>query len=184
MKKISLIALALILALGTLGVAYAMWWDTVTIGGTVVTDDVEVEWKLARNYDTGLDPDYPDGLKDKDVGSTTITGLDSNTLTLVIDNGYPSYYNDIECEFENTGSVPVIIDSVVITPTGFTVASDYGADDGEVWIRWVNGEGTQLEPGERSASSLHIHVEQCAAQGATYTFTIQILCVQWNEYTP
>lgn len=40
MKKIALLSLALILALGSLGVGYASWHDTVTVGGPVTTGTV------------------------------------------------------------------------------------------------------------------------------------------------
>jgi predicted ribosomally synthesized peptide with SipW-like signal peptide len=43
MRKVGLIALALILALGSLGVGYAMWSDTVTINGTVNTGNVDLD---------------------------------------------------------------------------------------------------------------------------------------------
>ena len=45
-KKIGLLALALVLALGTLGVGYAAWTDTITIDGTVETGslDINVEY--------------------------------------------------------------------------------------------------------------------------------------------
>jgi hypothetical protein len=42
MKKIGLLSLALILALGALGVGYATWTDTVSVTGTVYTGTVEV----------------------------------------------------------------------------------------------------------------------------------------------
>ncbi|MBA7607285.1 hypothetical protein ES703_14444 [subsurface metagenome] len=44
MKKIALLCLALILALGGLGVGYAAWTDTVTIDGTVATGEVCIEF--------------------------------------------------------------------------------------------------------------------------------------------
>ena len=43
MKKLGLIMMALVLALGTLGVGYAMWSDTVTITGNVTTGDVDID---------------------------------------------------------------------------------------------------------------------------------------------
>jgi hypothetical protein len=42
-KKIGLLALALVLALGALGVGYAAWEDSVTITGTVETGSVDIE---------------------------------------------------------------------------------------------------------------------------------------------
>ncbi|MDH4367180.1 MAG: hypothetical protein OEV57_03470 [Dehalococcoidia bacterium] len=43
MKKIGLICLALVLALGALGMGYALWWDQITIVGSVETGTVNVE---------------------------------------------------------------------------------------------------------------------------------------------
>jgi predicted ribosomally synthesized peptide with SipW-like signal peptide len=63
MKKLSLIMLALVVALGGLGLGYAAWTDTVTVDGTVTTGNLDIEvvnqsntwvWKI-----TG-DDQYPD----------------------------------------------------------------------------------------------------------------------------
>jgi predicted ribosomally synthesized peptide with SipW-like signal peptide len=43
MKKVGLIMISLILALGLGGVGYAMWSDTVTINGTVTTGSVDLD---------------------------------------------------------------------------------------------------------------------------------------------
>jgi hypothetical protein len=48
MKKVSFIILALVLAMGVLGVGYAMWSDTFNIAGTVKTGDIDI------NFDTGV----------------------------------------------------------------------------------------------------------------------------------
>jgi len=51
MKKIGLLSLALVLALGTLGVGYALWFDEVTIEGTVNTGNVEISIEgLSETY--------------------------------------------------------------------------------------------------------------------------------------
>jgi predicted ribosomally synthesized peptide with SipW-like signal peptide len=44
MKKIGLLCLALVLAVGALGIGYAAWTDTITIGGSVTTGDVCIEF--------------------------------------------------------------------------------------------------------------------------------------------
>jgi hypothetical protein len=51
MKKIGLLSLALVLALGVLGVGYAMWKDEVTIEGTVNTGTVVIDIvELSETY--------------------------------------------------------------------------------------------------------------------------------------
>jgi hypothetical protein len=178
--------MVLVLALGSLGVGYAMWDKILYIDGTVHTGEVNAEWIACYCFDRGLDPN-PDGSdKGKDVGSTTciIDEVDPQILHITIENGYPCYWNDCEVEFMNTGTVPVIIQSYDIIPDNFTLASAYMADDGEVWIDFVDGIGSQLDPGEDAGSSFKIHVEQCADELATYTFSVELRLVQWNEYDP
>jgi hypothetical protein len=53
MKKIGLLCMALVLALGALGVGYAMWSDTLFIEGYVYTGDVDVEFSNQMPNDSG-----------------------------------------------------------------------------------------------------------------------------------
>jgi hypothetical protein len=189
MRKAIALFTAVIIAMIAVGLSYAMWDKYLYIDGTVYTGEVNAVWTSAVNWDppappVSLDPN-PDGTrKDKDVGSTTVTGVGTQELVVTINNGYPSYFNDIQVEFANTGTIPVKIQSVTITADNFVLASAYGANDGEIWIDFVNGIGTQLEPGDDAASSFKFHVEQCAEELATYTFTVAVRLVQWNEYIP
>ena len=71
MRKIGLLSLALVLALGTLGIAYAAWTDEVTIQGTVNTGSVDLNvvdysgtW-VVKPYDTHLSEYYHGWLADK-----------------------------------------------------------------------------------------------------------------------
>ena len=93
MKKIGLLALALVLALGSLGIGYAHWTETLNIKGNVSTGWIDVNFMSQYDNDgiRGIDPtgpgqwifDGPDGpavwdgprLDDpaKDVASTTST---------------------------------------------------------------------------------------------------------------
>jgi len=43
MKKIGLIAIAIVLALGALGIGYAAWTDVITITGSVNTGSVNLD---------------------------------------------------------------------------------------------------------------------------------------------
>jgi hypothetical protein len=72
-KKIALIAMALIASLGLAGAAYAMWFDTVVVKGTVTTADIDLNvtaysktyvWKTVINglrvtYSSLPPADYP-----------------------------------------------------------------------------------------------------------------------------
>jgi len=136
MKKIGLLALAVVLALGALGVGYAMWADTVTIDGTVETGDVEVEFSNQMSNDacegtdisagdpaevgTWTTPDLenpatwswqgavqPEGVE-KETACIGCT-IDGDLLTVAINHGYPCYFGGIGFTIDNLGSVPVKI---------------------------------------------------------------------------
>lgn len=53
MKKIGLIALALVLALGVMGGALAYWNETLTISGTVATGELDVAFSNQASNDAG-----------------------------------------------------------------------------------------------------------------------------------
>ena len=141
MKKIALISLALVLALGALGVGYALWWDEVTIEGTVDTGVVRVEIVDQKSNDPqdSLDPagghqPLGDGywagifanntppnssdnwnwygtLYEKDVGICWCE-FGPDWLTITIHNAYPSYGPDVAFAVQNTGTIPVNITSI------------------------------------------------------------------------
>jgi predicted ribosomally synthesized peptide with SipW-like signal peptide len=219
MKKIGLIGLALLLALGALGVTFAGWTDTVTVNGTVGTGEVCIEWFVDNNtdvcphgtegdnyYDGQLDwnldveeftgnPDgYPNTylprrLTDKNVACTTVTGHGTDTLHITVDNAYPLYYNDIEIEWINCGTIPIKLQSFDLNPLNFTLASaPWTPDANDALFIEVSttAPGAQYEPwgprGDSHAHSLKFVVQQKALQNHAYEFEITVNVVQWNEY--
>lgn len=62
MRKIGLLCLALVLALGTLGVGYAAWTDSVTITGTVNTGTVDLVVVDHSNTTVWKSLDYTDDI--------------------------------------------------------------------------------------------------------------------------
>jgi hypothetical protein len=171
-SKLGVITLALVLALGVLGVGYALWDKTLYIDGTVNTGEVNMEILSVASDDVGIDPG-----KDKDVGSTTviIDPLDNQRAIVTVTNGYPCYHNYIHFTVHNNGTVPVKLNAINITaPPEITV---------DAW----DGIGEQIDPGPpgpltNKDNTIYIHVEQEAAELATYTFTVEFWYVQWNEY--
>lgn len=175
------------------GVAYGLWSETLLINGIVYTGEVYGKWTSCICNDDTLDPlpdpwpyAYPKPIR-KDVGSTSckIDPQNARILHLTISNGYPSYWGNCEVHFANTGSVPVVISGYRVIPKNFTLASKNGAEDGEIWVRYWDGVGTQMEPCPdescEQASSVQFHVEQPAKENYTYQFSIVVCLAQWNE---
>jgi len=208
MKKIGLLSLALVLALGTLGIGYAAWTDTVYIEGDVTTGSVAWEfWDFPGQADQGNDPNLFWDLEepeltitqDKDVGNTTVAyevGAHPHVLNVIINNAYPYYYNHISYYVHYYGSIPGRIKEAVVKIGGevvavFNAASapyaylDFNGDqDADLQLHWGNKPyfGVQMHYCDAYDHSFSILVLQPAPQNATLEFTIEYTVVQWNEY--
>ena len=98
MKKIGLICLALVLALGALGVGAALWMGVLGIHGEVATGSVDAIWSI--------DGVYKDG-DVKDVSTLDVTMLDPWFMQIIIGNAYPSVTYTVEWNIMCTGTVPI-----------------------------------------------------------------------------
>jgi hypothetical protein len=120
MKKIGLLCLALVLALGTLGIGYATWSANVTIEQTIETGSLIVGVRdVGTNDDevgdTGADPGQPEGKNVASCNSTNVVGTEIclkgqtqyyTEVEEVIENAYPCYSCNITYEFANCGTIP------------------------------------------------------------------------------
>ena len=209
--KVAVVFVVLMVALAGIGVGYAHWSQTLTIEGTVKTGELDWEFSSFLILDPwegpGPPPDYhcndgftgspyldPDG---KNVGWATGVLVDSDgdtdndTLELTLHNVYPCYFNSISVYVHNNGSIPLIIERVIIssayethtlTAIGY-VALDLDGDGlDDIEIQWGNNFGLQLEPCQTPDPeiSFWIHVLQAAPQGETLSFTMEIVALQWN----
>jgi hypothetical protein len=162
---VGILFMVLVMALAALGVGYGHWTKTLDINGSVTTGEVNADFDSASTSDTGIDPGYT-----KDVGTCTVSGVGTQTLTITVDNAYPSYTCDVDFTITNTGTIPLKVNALSLTG---------GAP--EVTVDWTTvAVGQQIEPGEEAPGDIHIHVEQCAAENTTYTFDAQIELIQWN----
>jgi len=202
-KKIGLILLTVVMAMGALGVGYALWWDDLFMDVLVTTGELDWEfWNDAyqEGYprfptftqdDTGLDP--PDFIKD--VAYTDHEFLDTDgdgdwdTLELYINNAYPFYYNHISTWIHCNGSVPLIIVGAWVSfdggaevwlPAGTPVVSP----DGAYRINFGNNYGEQLHFCDSRDISFSFILLQPALQEHQYSFSIRYVAVQYNEYVP
>jgi hypothetical protein len=105
MKKIGLLLLALVVALGSLGVGYALWTQSLTVYGTANTGYLSASFNpdvrfQSVPYTTSSFTITSDGkLDDADQ-------LLNNELNIVLDNVYPGYSQTVTFWIDNNGTIP------------------------------------------------------------------------------
>jgi len=203
MKRIGMICLALVLALGALGVAYAPWTDEVEITQTVETGELEVgvsgEAYLHRDdkevasvevtfgefkFSKDTDPPYPDEYYE--------------SVTVTVGNLYPGVrvFEDFYITVGGTIPVKLMLDWDVDDPDG--VYDHMGFRCTVLRNPWVGGptlykgddpceaaavlEGLQVYPCETIVISLNKYLEQSAPHGASASATLTVTAIQYNEY--
>ncbi len=159
MRKIGLLALALVLALGTMGVGLAWWSDTLFIEGSIETGTLSAEF--AGNECTADDA----------IEVQCVT--DGKTATITIGNMYPSGTATCSLTLANTGSIPAKIGSIVVDPDPAALDIDVEGID----------EGTTIIPIEGSVDvTVSVHgVPGELVESASYAFTVTIGVIQFNE---
>jgi len=202
MKRIGLISLALVLALGVLGVGYAAWIDQVTIEGTVETGslklgigkaDITIEQgkEIASGNLTWEDP-----IGEKDLGDPIGFVTVYKKLIVTIEDAYPCIFADIAFYVANMGSIPLHISGLnMYDPTGElefewepapynNIGHFFDPDDPEnpvMRITVINLVGTQLHYCQSDKADLIVRFLQPAKQGHTYQFVFEIDAIQWNK---
>lgn len=161
-KMVSIATLLLVVMLA-LGVSYALWSTNLYVSGTINTGTVSAMIVAGDSWDT--EPE------EKNVSCISCYVDEDGVLIVTVSNAYPciSYYQ--EFNVTNTGTIPVKVQSIAIN------------GDASAWVA-VSGiaVGDQIEPGQEVACLLTVHLDNEAEQGTTYTFTIEIVLVQWNEF--
>ena len=161
-RKLGLLCLALILAMGTLGVGYALWYEDLYIEGTVNTGTLDVEWSVFDYWDDEA----------KDVSDITAEVV-GDTLVVTITNAYPCVNYWVWFDIHSTGTIPVHIGE-------FTLLYDDTPDALEWWVDWYGP--SQLHQGEFGEGYMWFHFNNDAEELATYTFTIGVTAGQYNEF--
>jgi hypothetical protein len=152
LKKIGLIILAVVLALGVMGVGYAYWSRNLAVTANVTSGTFNPQFGVAVTDDDGatgnlLDPTVAGTYNGstwtvasravQDVGKTTAListsaagttgGWTNDTLTITMGDSshptYPGYFATVYCTVVNNGNVPI---SVVDVAPAITVTSGSG----------------------------------------------------------
>lgn len=169
-RAAALCAVALVVALASLGLAHAVWAKTLTIEGTVDIGYTNADFIDASTDDPPgtIDPGY-----DKDVASCTATVVSTELIAVVITNAYPSYTCTFTSTIYNNGTLPERREPLeFVVPPVLTVTD-------------LNDlTGVVLDPGQEDVEEFSVHVEQEAEQGAIYYFTIKKPFSLWVTGTP
>lgn len=115
-KKVLIFCLVAVLVLSLMGFGFAKWTDSVKIGATVATGNVDISLEAGSVADPGADPQQWPGKNDegKDVAQTVLTavGCDKDELALKINNAYPWYLTGYTFRINGEGTVPVKIENI------------------------------------------------------------------------
>ena len=155
--------------LTALGVGYALWSGTLYINGTVNTGNVDAEISLEDVRE----------IEDKDVATCDAQLVDlvgdpqPEKIAVTITNGYPSYTCEVAFDVHSKGTIPIHVRAPVLTDDPMPAVS----------ASFVNcyPDHVQLHQSDRVYCTLVLHVEQAAAQNASYTFDAEIVYHQYNE---
>ncbi len=168
MKKIGLICLVVVMALGAFGVAGALWWDWLYIDGIVQTGSIGAEWSIEDYYDN----------ERKDVSWVDAYLMPPNGMWIDIYNAYPCVTYTVEWDIHCTGSVPIHFAEPFIVgdlPAGATLTF---TDMAGIPIDWSQ---VQLHQGDIMYGMLTVHLDNDALQDTTYRFGITLNYFQYNE---
>lgn len=176
MKKIGIICLIIMVALGAIGVGYSAWSQNLVATGNVNTGSYSV------NFSSPTPSPTP-------TTATAWVTLDSNTattFTFTIHNGYPGFTGQVTYSINNTGSVPAIINSIALTGTGATITGtgpwnvqlpSGTTTDVVVTNSGINVNDTLAATSGTEAGTLTVEIPSTLttdAQGLTGTLTLTI----------
>lgn len=148
MRKIGLLCLAVVLALGSLGAAFAWWTDTLDIGeNTVNTGEAKIVWN------------YVEGGAWARIGapaSASWAQVDDHTFSVSFSNLYPGCKMNIRGYTRNMGTIPMKFDrcdiTVVSDPKG--VAPYIFVSPGDTYM-WWDQDGTGPLPASGAWCPVH-----------------------------
>jgi hypothetical protein len=180
--KTGIICLALVLALGSLGIGFSQWSETLTMDPPINTGYLEL--KLTDTFYTDNEPPGPDVGTVECIQTGGGPELDFTELEVRLNNVYPGYEAQINLCIKNTGTIPIRVELCCFT---INMGPDYPG-----WahldihdICSFGGFPFTLAPGESSCDG-YIVVSIGEGEGCPESFyfdglfTITIVGTQFN----
>jgi hypothetical protein len=161
MKKVGFIVLAVILALGLVGAAYAAFSQNLFAQANVQTGNVSVEWSSNTTAVTGNNAGVTaggDSLSAAVVyGATNAT---DDTATITVSNAYPGAWVEITPALYNAGTIPVTVNIAAV--------SSYALYTGDLFINGGLPAAVNIAPGA-TVSMAPFYVEVAPSSQANGT---------------
>jgi hypothetical protein len=204
MKKMTVVALVLVLCLAALGVGYANWTDEIVIEGTADTGSVDIEvgaffsgTYVYKNLDTdalvvyGPNPPDPVPANLLYVGSAYAEpGAEDDTIKMTWDNVFPTCFPwKADAQLHYIGTIPGKVTAILVEPE---TGSEWILPYLEVKMKFMKSPpnntdvvvGTQLH--DCDWVSLVVNVKKDLPQtdemmNRHAEFTIRIVVEQWAE---
>ncbi len=115
MKRSGLICLVALLALGSLGMSYATWSQNLTVHRTATTGTLNVI------FDNVMPPSP---VNDATFTPAPSLSPDKHTLTIYLNNIYPSLNPTFTFDLKDSGTVPAKITHIIIKQGSTVIATD------------------------------------------------------------
>jgi hypothetical protein len=107
MKKVGLLALAMVMALGALGVGYAYWTQNIYVNATVANGYVQAAFTTPQPNPTFVDTGVLGGTAGVAWYQSSIYATSGDVLTVTLSNAYPGMTATMPIAIRNTGSIPI-----------------------------------------------------------------------------
>lgn len=169
-----MICLGLVLALGTVGAAFAYWNEPVTIVSTANTGYLQLKLTDIVPSDNYPDVDLISCVKTVETG-------DSVSFDLTVTDAYPGYEGKVDFNIKNTGTIPAYINDI-----DFDGSPAYPSWAHIGWDDIIYGEYKTLDVGQSYAGFITVTIDapgNDVPENYSFTFTVTILSQQWN-YAP
>jgi len=206
MKRIGIISMVLVLAMGMLGVGYATWSQMLFIDGTVHTgtfltgfesqesndpfaDDgtVGMLFPTSSPVDGTLDPGYLKNVGGTDCELLVLKGVHNypdapavdmyEKIAITLDNVYPSYSSRVDFDIGNGGTIPAEVVSATIVSASHASIPDVPITlTPSTWLIIVI-DGVIIKIGFHT-SAADTQIDPCEADGYYLEFHIE---QEWTD---
>ena len=155
---------ALLIAMMTVGVGYALWSESLWVDVWVETGDIDLDLEV---FGFGADDDY------KEI-STIDAWVDGDYLYIEIYDAYPCVWYWVHFDVQAMGSVPTHMKFIGGPPADFP-----GTSYLEMRADFV--EPYQMHYGDTECVMFWVHFDNTAEQSTVYQFQWELYYWQYNE---